>query len=83
MMESEAVRNEEEVSKPKSAEPVVEEIIPPSAPTFTEETVDHFKEELKRIDDEKQKKKEALKVSVIKLSLTNIIPLLWLSISCL
>lgn len=64
MMESEAVRNEEEVSKPKSAEPVVEEIIPPSAPTFTEETVDHFKEELKRIDDEKQKKKEALKARV-------------------
>ena len=49
----------------------VEEIAPPvSTPTITEEAVDDFKEELKKIDHDKQKKKkDALRVSELLLLL--------------
>lgn len=58
----EVARKEPEV---ETIEPV-EEIAPPvSAPTITEEAVDDFKEELKKIDHDKQKKKkDALRARV-------------------
>lgn len=57
---SSQLMEEEELIKKEIAKPA----IPKKNDTLTEESVDNFKEELKKIDDEKQRKKDALKARI-------------------
>jgi len=62
---AELIRKEENeiIPETQEVEKSIEEVVSPaSVPALTEEAVDDFKEELKKIDDEKQKKKDSLRV---------------------